>query len=60
MFGGGGVEPGGAVDLGEGGGFAAAGRPFHFEGVAVDRVGVDVGIDGPGVDDLAALLFDRR
>jgi hypothetical protein len=29
----------GAVDLGEGGGFAAVRRPFHFEGVALDGVG---------------------
>ena len=59
MFGGGGVEPGGAVDLGESGGFAASRGPFDFEGVGVDRVGVDVGLDSPGVDDLASLLFDR-
>lgn len=36
------------------------GHTISFKGVTVDRVGVDVGIDGPGVDDLAALLFDRR
>ena len=39
MLGGFGGEPGGAVDLGEAGGLAASRGPFHFEGVAVDRVG---------------------
>lgn len=42
-------ELGGAVDLGEGGGCAAVGGPFRFEGVGRDRVGVDVGFD-VGVD----------
>jgi hypothetical protein len=59
LLGGGGVEPGGAVDLGESGGFAAVRRPFHFEGVGMNRVGVDVGLDGPGVDDLVSFLLDR-
>jgi hypothetical protein len=36
---------------------ARRGRPFQFEVVDLDRVGVDV--DGPGVDDLASLLLDR-
>lgn len=40
---------GSGVDLRERGGFAAAERPFHFEGVAVDRVGIDIGLDGPAV-----------
>lgn len=46
------------VDFGECPSMAGTGRPFHRERVAHDRIGVAVALDGPGVDDLAAGLFD--
>src|SRR5687768_2311765 len=50
-------EPSGAVDVRELGGSARSGWPFHGEGVAADRVRVEVALRGPRGDHLAALLL---
>ena len=50
-------EPCGTVGFGKGLLSAGVGRPFHGEGVALDRLGVAVALDGPSVDHLAAGLL---
>ena len=52
-------EPGGAVDLGERLSPARTRRPFDLEGVAHDRSGIAVGLERPGVHQLAARLPAR-
>ena len=52
------VEELGAVDLRELGLFPGADRPLHGKGVAADRGRIAVALVAPGVDNLAALLFD--
>src|ERR671915_215143 len=51
------AEPSGPVDLRELAGSARPGWPFHREGVASDRVRVEVALRGPRGDHLAALLL---
>src|SRR4051794_13202384 len=51
-------EPVRAVDLGEALDATAVWRPLQLEGVAGDRLGVEIALGGPGRDDLAALLAD--
>ena len=50
------VEPAGAVDLGELGGPTGARRPFHLERVARGRGDVEVALERPCPDQLAAGL----
>src|SRR5260221_10367952 len=50
------VEPGGAIDLGEFLSVAGLGRPFHLEGIAADRIGIAVALDGPSMHNLSAGL----
>ena len=52
-------EPGGAVDLGKRLPTAGAWRPFHLEGIADESGRIEVGLDGPHMDDLAAGLSPR-
>src|SRR5215218_10701416 len=49
------VEPLGAVDLRKLPLAARAWRPFHREAVALQGRGVEVGLRGPGLDDLGPL-----
>src|SRR5262249_1951119 len=53
-------EPGCAVDLRELLPAAGARRPFHRKQVAPDGCRIAVGLDGPGVNDLAAGRLARR
>src|SRR4029079_4030403 len=53
------VEPGDPVELGEHLPSAAPRRPFHLELVRVRRRRIELALDRPGMDDLAALLDDR-
>ena len=53
------AEPGDTVDLRERLPSAAPRRPLHLEGVGDGGGRVEIALDRPGVDDLAALLDDR-
>src|SRR6185369_13042065 len=54
-----GREPGDPIDLRERLAPATAGRPFHLELVRDRSRRIQVALDCPGMDDLAALLDDR-
>src|SRR5690606_4423192 len=53
-----GIEPAAAIDLGNLDELARARWPFHAEGVAANGVRIGIAGKGPGLDRLAALLFD--
>src|SRR6266853_5183806 len=54
------IEEGGLIDFGKLLQLAGTRRPFEGESIALQAAGFPIGLDCPGANDLASLLFYRR